>query len=855
MHLASAPLARIINAVLVATVIAGPACAQLPAADERYVIDIPPQALGSALQVLSTTTKVSVVAATGAVKGRATVAVRGSYTFDEAITALLAGTGLRWSRSGSVVVVTDASARNELGAAAGEIVVTGSRIRGAPVASPVIRLEPERLRNAGLATLTEAIRSIPQNFGGGQNPGIGVNVPEGSGGDVGGGSSINLRGLGSDATLTLLNGRRLSYSAARQSIDVSAIPLGAVERIEIVPDGASALFGSDAVAGVANIVLRRDMDGFETRARLGSASDGGYFDQLYAATGGKRWASGGVLLAYEYGDSSGINAEQRSYTASRRPGLTLYPPLRRHSALATAHQDLGKFSLAMDGLYNKRWSDSTLPLNDAGDLVVSSLRQSSIEEAWAVAPSIKLALPAGWLVDLAGSYGWNRVDYGGEFVFDGETSDAGSGFYRNRQRNVELSGNGQLIALPAGDAKLATGIGYRANTLFRFTGVGGSENIDQEQESYYAFGELAIPLVSPGMDVGFVERLSASAAVRYERYPGVGEVTTPKLGLIYAPGGNFDMKASWGRSFRAPTLYQQFQPRTTYLTRARGLGGTDLPATATALIVLGGNPDLRPERSANWSATVGWTPRSAPGSSIELSYFSVRYRNRIVSPIPFLSTALSDPLYAALVTRSPNTAAQAAVIAGTATFVNALPTPYDPASVAAIVDGSSINAGRQNVDGVDLLARQRIAVGSGTVDLSINASYIESEQQIGANYPVTRLAGILFNPPRWRGRGEAGWTRGPLTITGAVSYIGAVRDPRAEPSVRVPGMTPIDLTLRYRTPVGGLLGSIDLIASAQNLLNDKPSLIATSLPFDTPYDSTNYSPVGRFLSLTLAKSW
>ena len=138
-----------------------------------------------------------------------------------------------------------------------DIVVTGSRLRGAAIASPVVRIGQEDIRDSGQAGLGDVVRRIPQSFGGGQNPGIGMNVPDASGVDVGGGSSINLRGLGSDATLTLLNGRRLAYTAVRQSVDVSGIPVSAVDRIEVVPDGASAIYGSDAVAGVANIILRR----------------------------------------------------------------------------------------------------------------------------------------------------------------------------------------------------------------------------------------------------------------------------------------------------------------------------------------------------------------------------------------------------------------------------------------------------------------------------------------------------------------------------------------------------------------------------------------------------------------------
>ena len=136
----------------------------------------------------------------------------------------------------------------------GTIVVTGSRIRGAAVAGDVITLDQEAIIAAGQVDLGEAIRSLPQNFSGGQNPGIGT----GAGlinSNLNSASSANLRGLGPDATLTLLNGHRLPYDSAFGGVDISAIPLAALDRIEVLPDGASALYGSDAVAGVVNVIL------------------------------------------------------------------------------------------------------------------------------------------------------------------------------------------------------------------------------------------------------------------------------------------------------------------------------------------------------------------------------------------------------------------------------------------------------------------------------------------------------------------------------------------------------------------------------------------------------------------------
>src|SRR5690606_19798485 len=138
----------------------------------------------------------------------------------------------------------------------GAVVVTGTRIRGGESASPVITIGIEDIREAGFTDLGQVIRSIPQNFSGGENPGVAAGAETGPAGianrNVTGGSSLNLRGLGADATLTLLNGRRLAYGGYTQTVDIAAIPVEAVDRIEIVADGASAIYGSDAVAGVAN---------------------------------------------------------------------------------------------------------------------------------------------------------------------------------------------------------------------------------------------------------------------------------------------------------------------------------------------------------------------------------------------------------------------------------------------------------------------------------------------------------------------------------------------------------------------------------------------------------------------------
>ena len=118
------------------------------------------------------------------------------------------------------------------------------------------------------------------------------------------------------------------------------------------------------------------------------------------------------------------------------------------------------------------------------------------------------------------------------------------------------------------------------------------------------------------------------------------------------------------------------------------------------------------------------------------------------------------------------------------------------------------------------------------------------------------LAGILFNPPHVRARGGLSWTKGPFTLTGDVTYIGGVKDTRRTPTVRVRGMTTFDLTARLRSIASsGWLKGWDAALTAQNLFTAKPDLIATTLPSDGPYDSTNYSPIGRFIAVSVAKTW
>lgn len=147
-----------------------------------------------------------------------------------------------------------------------------TRVRGkAPAA--VITIDRKAIDDNGFATTQQIAQSIPRNVMDGMNEAtaVGGALGQNTGSNATRGSSINLRGLGPTSTLVLLNGERPPLGGfAGAFADISMIPATVIERIEIVADGASAICGSDAVAGVVNIVPRLDFTGGEASARIGT---------------------------------------------------------------------------------------------------------------------------------------------------------------------------------------------------------------------------------------------------------------------------------------------------------------------------------------------------------------------------------------------------------------------------------------------------------------------------------------------------------------------------------------------------------------------------------------------------------
>lgn len=777
------------------------------------------------------------------------------------LSRLLAGTALV-SLAPSVAAQSDEGQNSEIdreqGAAlrdeetAPAIVVTGTRIRGARVIGEVATIERDAIVEAGQVDLGEAIRSLPQNFAGGQNPGVG----SGAGlinSNVNSASSANLRGLGPDATLTLLNGHRLPYNSAFQGVDISAIPLAAVDRVEVVPDGASALYGSDAVGGVVNVILRRDFDGLATSAQLGASSDGGNFRQQADVVGGTVWDGGGFMLAYDFAHNSAIRARQRSYTSSLEPDNTLFPSMERHALTLSAHHLLAPgVEASLDALYSRRDSRS-----QGGTAALRIGREPKLE-GFALAPSLDLALGSDWQLTFTGVYGRDRTRFRTSFTPLAGTTSTAVGRYFNEVTSFEAGVEGPLFALPGGDARLALGGGIRNNSLdYALEDDFYDAAFDRTRKARFGYGELYLPFVSPQNGIGGVDALTASLALRYEDYPGLDRLATPRIGISYSPVGGLALRASWARSFKAPTLFQQYAFYETILLPAAPFGAGS--GSDTLFFAAGGNPDVGPERSRSWTAGFEWQPTSIPGLTLSATWYDISYDDRVVSPISGrISSAFSEPGYASLVDFAPDPARLAELIAGAQFGLeNFTGAPYDPGNVAALLDNRNINVAAWRIEGVDAhLAWHREFAQDRSLGLELAGSWLKSGQRITADLPEVQLAGTIFNPPRFAGRGTARYAAGGFKANVSVNYIGALVDRRFGEEQRLSPSATLDLGLSYAIIGGeGRDPGLEVSLTVQNLLDDKPDSIGQTGPTDTPYDSTNYSPIGRFVAVGVRRHW
>ena len=320
---------------------------------------VPAQAAQTGITEFARQAHLQILASADALRGRRTGAVVGDLALDDALSRLLAGSDLMVafndgrtvslaerpslgpaapasrteSRDADLVRADPAAAILSSSVPLAGVTVVGSQIAGAKItgALPVTVLGPSDIAATGALSAGDFFRGLPQagdvTF---NEQTLGGNSPNAARGDV---STVTLRGLGQGNTLLLLNGRRMVQHPTSQTdgfgspvfgYNANAVPLGGLERVEILRDGASALYGSDAVAGVINNVVRSDFRGLQLDGQYGFAQGTNLREYRLNSLAGARFAEGrgSVELVAGYTGHSDIKAADQAFTRSaNRVGL------------------------------------------------------------------------------------------------------------------------------------------------------------------------------------------------------------------------------------------------------------------------------------------------------------------------------------------------------------------------------------------------------------------------------------------------------------------------------------------------------------------------------------------------------
>ena len=319
----------------------------------RKPTSIPAQPLGPALQALARERNFQVIFVSEDVNSLRTLGAMGELTQEEALQQLLRGTGLsfRYLDEMTVIIVAGSAGSNaSVPPAQGlkpnvpeersgtlrsnaiaapsadepppeQITVTGSRLHlgRAEIASPLTVITQQEIETMGFNTVEDVIGSLPQIYSR-INAATTLNdmlTPTGAQGQ----SAADLRGLGPENTLILVNGRRRAVSPLFGDLaNVNTIPMGSVERIEVMTDGASAVYGSDAVAGVINFILKKNFEGTQTRLRQEFGHNGGDAISL-DQTVGEGWSSGDFNFSGRYARSNHVSSGRAGYITSNSSNI------------------------------------------------------------------------------------------------------------------------------------------------------------------------------------------------------------------------------------------------------------------------------------------------------------------------------------------------------------------------------------------------------------------------------------------------------------------------------------------------------------------------------------------------------
>lgn len=424
--------------------------------------------------------------------------------------------------------------------------------------------------------------------------------------------------------------------------------------------------------------------------------------------------------------------------------------------------------------------------------------------------------------------------------------------------------SGDVFDLPAGPVGFAVGTEFRAESLKQDADVNSLPDtynwasapviypFHESRNVSSFFGEIRFPLVGERQDVALVRSLELSAAVRFEHYSDAGNTTVPKVSLAWRPGADeFLLRATYSRSFVAPTLYDLFGPTAeddAATISFNQLGGGKV--VRDFHVRTGANPNLRPSHSESVTGGFVWSPRALKGFSLTMDYFDVKQTDlvgEIGSDVTVQDVELNGPAspYGNYVKFGGyNGAAITAPGQLSADFTG-----------NGYVTDTLTNIANTKVRGLDLRVEyQHGNVAGGRIEGSLAATYYQSYTfQFLPSIPAEETVGLYSDwngsLPRWESYTTMAWSRGQWRTNVNWQHIPGVTDPLGDGSVKAPFHTKdydaFDVAAEYIINVNrGALKRINVRVGVNNIFNRMPPLSGGTFTTNGA-DTAAFSPIGR----------
>jgi iron complex outermembrane receptor protein len=580
----------------------------------------------------------------------------------------------------------------------GPVVVTGTRAGNRTESSsltPIDVISADVLKQTGTIDLTQALaRAIPS-----------LNFPFAPASDTFAFQRpFQLRGLSPDQVLVLVNGKRWHSGAlllslgqigqGSQGIDLNTIPMSAIDHVEVLRDGASAQYGSDALAGVINIILKKGAEGGDVQATGGQ----------YSAGDGRQW-QGSTNFGFPLGGDKGwmrftMEKSNQSPTnragVDRRPGFSQLGPKFQFGAVSFKNQNLllnTQYDITPGvefyafGHYGRRVGEprgffryginTPSPNNPLIGLVYPEgflPKEHGVSIDRSLVAGLR-GVANGWHWDVSANYGGNRVFYSTlnttNYALLNDFGSSPTGFH-----DGTLTATQQTFDIDISKEMRASWLPNPVTVSFGTQWLRQAYNVEAGEPGSYYVGTSGVRGGAQGfagwgpqdamsvarrdlaeyvqLETNLTDKLGVSLAGRHEDYTDFGTTTSGALSARFDFTDTFALRGSVSTGFRAPTLGQQHYSETTSASFGAGnslglppgiyLRGL-VPVDNPIALLLGSEP-LKPEKSRNYTFGMVWNPTDALSLSIDAYQISVSDRIALSSSISTSTPAVVDYLAA-----------------------------------------------------------------------------------------------------------------------------------------------------------------------------------------------------------------